>query len=59
MREGIGRWTLPISVAYLLWRYSFAFPNLGLFTFLAVINGVGEGIGLAIPAAVVVPCTIC
>ncbi|WP_414548280.1 pentapeptide repeat-containing protein [Anabaena sp. CCY 0017] len=45
-REGVGRWTVPVSVAYILWRYSFAFPNLGLFTFLAVLMVLGEGIAL-------------
>jgi uncharacterized protein YjbI with pentapeptide repeats/uncharacterized RDD family membrane protein YckC len=46
IREGIGRWTVPVSIAYLLWRYSFAFPNLGLFTFLAVLMVLGEGVAL-------------
>jgi uncharacterized protein YjbI with pentapeptide repeats/uncharacterized RDD family membrane protein YckC len=46
IREGVGRWTVPISIAYLLWRYSFAFPNLGLFTFLSLLMIVGESIGL-------------
>jgi uncharacterized protein YjbI with pentapeptide repeats/uncharacterized RDD family membrane protein YckC len=46
IREGVGRWTVPISIAYLLWRYSFAFPNLGLFTFLSLLMIVAEGIGL-------------
>jgi uncharacterized protein YjbI with pentapeptide repeats/uncharacterized RDD family membrane protein YckC len=46
IREGVGRWTVPISIAYLLWRYSFAFPNLGLFTFLSLLMIVGEGIAL-------------
>jgi uncharacterized protein YjbI with pentapeptide repeats/uncharacterized RDD family membrane protein YckC len=45
-REGIGRWTVPISIAYIVWRYSFAFPNLGLFTLLAVFMVLGEGIAL-------------
>ncbi|BAZ31925.1 RDD domain-containing protein [Cylindrospermum sp. NIES-4074] len=45
VREGIGRWTLPVSVAYLLWRYTFAFPHLGLFTFLAVFMVLAEGMG--------------
>ncbi|MBK1986350.1 pentapeptide repeat-containing protein [Sphaerospermopsis aphanizomenoides BCCUSP55] len=45
VREGLGRWTAPVSVAYLLWRYSFAFPNLGLFTFLAILLVLGEGMG--------------
>ncbi|BAY39080.1 heterocyst-specific glycolipids-directing protein HglK [Nostoc sp. NIES-2111] len=48
VREGIGRWTVPMSVAYILWRYSFAFPNLPLFTSLAVLMVVGEA--LALPA---------
>jgi uncharacterized protein YjbI with pentapeptide repeats/uncharacterized RDD family membrane protein YckC len=46
VREGIGRWTIPMSIAYFLWRYSFAFPNLGLFTFLAVLMVIAEGMGL-------------
>jgi uncharacterized protein YjbI with pentapeptide repeats/uncharacterized RDD family membrane protein YckC len=45
VREGVGRWSVPISIAYLLWRYSFAFPNLELFTFLAVLMVLGESIG--------------
>ncbi|AFY42277.1 pentapeptide repeat-containing protein [Nostoc sp. PCC 7107] len=45
-REGIGRLSIPVSIAYILWRYSFAFPNLGLFTFLAVLMVLGESIAL-------------
>jgi uncharacterized protein YjbI with pentapeptide repeats/uncharacterized RDD family membrane protein YckC len=45
VREGLGRWTLPVSIAYILWRYSFAFPNLALFTSLAVLMVVGESLG--------------
>lgn len=45
VREGLGRWAAPIAIAYLVWRYSFAFPNLGLLTFLALLTVVGEGIG--------------
>lgn len=48
VREGMGRLTVPVSIAYILWRYSFAFPNLGLFTSLAVLMVLGEG--LALPA---------
>lgn len=48
VREGLGRTTVPLSIAYILWRYSFAFPNLGLFTFLAVLMVLGEA--LALPA---------
>ncbi|HLO87476.1 MAG TPA: pentapeptide repeat-containing protein [Nostocaceae cyanobacterium] len=45
VREGLGRWSVPLSIAYLLWRYSFAFPNLGLFTSLAVLMVIGEALG--------------
>jgi uncharacterized protein YjbI with pentapeptide repeats/uncharacterized RDD family membrane protein YckC len=45
VREGIGRWTVPVSIAYVLWRYSFAFPNLGLFTALITLLMLGEGMG--------------
>jgi uncharacterized protein YjbI with pentapeptide repeats/uncharacterized RDD family membrane protein YckC len=44
VREAL-RWTAPVSIAYILWRYSFAFPNLRLFTFLAVLLVLGEGMG--------------
>jgi uncharacterized protein YjbI with pentapeptide repeats/uncharacterized RDD family membrane protein YckC len=45
VREGLGRWTSPVAIAYILWRYSFAFPDLGLFTFLAIVLVLGEGMG--------------
>jgi uncharacterized protein YjbI with pentapeptide repeats/uncharacterized RDD family membrane protein YckC len=45
VREGLGRWSVPLSIAYLLWRYSLAFPNLGLFTALAVFMVIGEALG--------------
>lgn len=31
LREGLGKWGLPWGTAYLIWRYSLAFPNVGLF----------------------------
>jgi len=46
LREGIGRWTLPISIAYFLWRYSPAFPYLGVLTGIFTLVLVAEGIGL-------------
>ncbi len=46
IREGVGRWSVPISVAYLLWRYSLLFPNLGVFTALALLMVLGEAIAL-------------
>lgn len=45
VREGIGRTTVPLSVAYVLWRYSLAFPHLGIFAVLALLMILGEGIG--------------
>ncbi|HLP90371.1 MAG TPA: pentapeptide repeat-containing protein [Nostocaceae cyanobacterium] len=45
VREGLGRWSVPLSIAYLLWRYSFAFPNLTLFTSIAVLMVLGEALG--------------
>ncbi|NMF64737.1 pentapeptide repeat-containing protein [Brasilonema octagenarum] len=46
VREGLGRWGLPMSVAYFLWRNSFLFPSLGGFASLAVIMLVLEAKGL-------------
>ncbi|BAY22408.1 RDD domain-containing protein [Calothrix sp. NIES-2100] len=46
LREGVGRWTVPLSVAYLLWRYSLAFPNVGIFAVLALLAIAAEAIGL-------------
>jgi len=45
VREGLGRWTIPVSAAYLLWRYSFVFPNLALFTSLAMLMILAESKG--------------
>ncbi len=45
VREGIGRWMLPLSVVYILWRYSFLFPNLVVFTGLAVFALIAESMG--------------
>jgi len=43
LREGIGSWGLPLSTAYLLWRYSADFPNLGLLAGLSCLMVLGEG----------------
>jgi uncharacterized protein YjbI with pentapeptide repeats/uncharacterized RDD family membrane protein YckC len=45
VREGIGRTTVPLAAAYLLWRYSLVFPHLGIFAVLALLMVVSEGIG--------------
>lgn len=45
VREGLGRWTVPVSAAYLLWRYSFIFPNLSLFTSLTILMILAEAKG--------------
>ena len=34
-REGVGRWGLPVGTAYLLWRYTGAFPDIGILLGLA------------------------
>ncbi|MDJ0620444.1 MAG: pentapeptide repeat-containing protein [Calothrix sp. MO_192.B10] len=44
-RELIGRWTVPISVTYILWRNSFAFPNLGVFTIVAALIWLADATG--------------
>jgi uncharacterized protein YjbI with pentapeptide repeats/uncharacterized RDD family membrane protein YckC len=45
VREGLGRWTVPVSAAYLLWRYSFVFPNLALFTSFTMLMILAEAYG--------------
>lgn len=46
VREGIGRWTVPMSIAYIVWRYSPLYANLGVFTVLAGLMWLAEGMGL-------------
>ncbi|NES85952.1 MAG: hypothetical protein F6K10_33760 [Moorea sp. SIO2B7] len=29
-REGVGHWGIPVGTAYIIWRYSGAFPDLGI-----------------------------
>lgn len=41
-REGFGRWGLPLSTAYLIWRYSGAFPDLGILLGLSALMWLGE-----------------
>jgi uncharacterized protein YjbI with pentapeptide repeats/uncharacterized RDD family membrane protein YckC len=43
LREGAGKWGLPLGTAYLLWRYSWAFPNLGLLVGLAAGMAIAGG----------------
>lgn len=43
LREGIGSWGLPLSIAYILWR-SCAFPHLGVLAGLSCLMVLGEGI---------------
>ncbi|MEP0956263.1 pentapeptide repeat-containing protein [Microcoleus sp. FACHB-1515] len=42
LREGVGRWGLPVGTAYLIWRYSGAFPGLGILASLSALLLVGE-----------------
>jgi uncharacterized protein YjbI with pentapeptide repeats/uncharacterized RDD family membrane protein YckC len=30
IREGLGRWGLPLGSAFVLWRYAIGFPNIGI-----------------------------
>lgn len=43
IREGIGSWGIPLSIAYILWRFS-AFPHLGVLAGLSCLMVLGEGI---------------
>lgn len=43
LREGVGCWGLPLTIAYLLWRYSGAFPSLGILAGLSSLMVLGEG----------------
>ncbi|MGP1385779.1 MAG: pentapeptide repeat-containing protein [Thainema sp.] len=42
MRECVGRWGLPVGLAYLIWRYSGAFPGLSILSGLSAIFLIGE-----------------
>ncbi|MBD1861290.1 MULTISPECIES: pentapeptide repeat-containing protein [Trichocoleus] len=42
VREGIGRWGLPLGLAYTIWRYSGAFPDLSILLGLASFLVLGE-----------------
>jgi uncharacterized protein YjbI with pentapeptide repeats len=44
LREG-SRLALPISTAYMLWRYTFLFPNLAFFAVLALLMSLAEAMG--------------
>ncbi|MEM1391912.1 MAG: pentapeptide repeat-containing protein [Cyanobacteria bacterium P01_H01_bin.150] len=44
LREG-SRLALPISAAYMLWRYTFLFPNLAFFAVLALVMSLAEAMG--------------
>lgn len=44
MRECVGRWGIPVGLAYLIWRYSGAFPGLGILSGLSAIFLIGEGV---------------
>lgn len=44
LREG-SRIALPISAAYILWRYTLLFPNIGIFAALALLMSLAESMG--------------
>jgi uncharacterized protein YjbI with pentapeptide repeats/uncharacterized RDD family membrane protein YckC len=41
-REAVGRWGLPLGTAYLLWRYTGAFPDVGILLGLAGVMFLAE-----------------
>ena len=41
-REGLGRWGLPLGLAYMIWRYSGAFPDLSILLGLAGLTIIAE-----------------
>lgn len=43
LREVVGCWGLPLSIAYLLWRCSGGFPDLGILAGLSWLMVLGEG----------------
>lgn len=50
-REGVGRWGLPVGVAYTIWRYTGAFPDGGILLGLAGVLVVGENATLLLGKA--------
>lgn len=46
VREGVGRWGLPVGTAYLLWRYTGAFPDGGILLGLAGLMLLAESVGV-------------
>lgn len=42
IREGVGRWGLPLGVAYLLWRYFVGFPEVAILLLLSFMMLVAE-----------------
>ncbi|HEY9650638.1 MAG TPA: pentapeptide repeat-containing protein [Coleofasciculaceae cyanobacterium] len=46
VREGVGRWGLPVGTAYLLWRYTGAFPDGGILLGLAGLILIAESAGV-------------
>lgn len=44
LREGVSRWGMATSIAYLVWRYSGAFPDLGILSGLVGLLLLGDGL---------------
>ncbi len=44
LREGVGKWGLPLGVAYGVWRLSGAFPSVGVLGGVALLALVGESL---------------
>ena len=43
-RELLGRWGIPLGVAYVVWVWSGAFPGLGILSALAILSLLAEGL---------------
>ncbi len=43
-RESVGRWGIPVGIAYLIWRSTGAFPNLIIFTALSGLMILADGL---------------
>lgn len=47
LREGVGRWGLPVGTSYLIWRYLGAFPDLGVLLGLTGVILIVEALSLS------------
>ncbi|MDX2098220.1 MAG: pentapeptide repeat-containing protein, partial [Leptolyngbyaceae cyanobacterium bins.59] len=48
IREGVGRWGIPLGVAYAIWHFTGAFPDLGILAALSGVFLLGEATTIAL-----------